>query len=167
MHHGTNKEKLIKECSETDSFAELSRLAVAELRKFPDGAEVVCGPISTGGRGDISINFKVFGATIAKLQKQGRPIFSQVPYEERIFSFRKRWQDSDPSRAGQYYMPILDEFYRPLFETKLIRKGWFIPGWESSFGARWERDKLIEVKADIVDLPTEWVDDILRTDQQS
>ena len=160
MHHETDREWLMGECAKADSFAGLVPLAIAELRKFPDGGEVVCGPISTGGRG-LESNFQIFSHTIKILQQQGRPIFSQVSYEERIFFFRRRWQESDPARAGQYYMPILEEFYHPIIQTGLIRKGWFIPGWESSFGARWEREQLIAMKADIRDLSEEWINNIL------
>ena len=107
----------------------------------------------------MEVNFTIFSGAINALQQQGRPIFSQIPYEERIFFFRKRWQESDPAHAGQYYMPILLEFYHPIIQTGLIRKGWFIPGWESSFGARWERERLVEMKAEICDLTDEWVAD--------
>jgi len=84
-----------------------------------------------------------------------------VPYEERILFFRKRWQDSDPENVGKYYMPILEEFYLPIFKEKLIKKAWFIPGWESSQGARWEREKLAEFGAEIVDLTNEEIDAFL------
>ncbi len=159
MHHKTDREWLIGECTKADSFAELTPLAIAELHKFSDGAEVICGPISTGGRGNAEANFAIFSGAINALQQQGRPIFSQIPYEERIFFFRKRWQDSDPSHAGQYYRPILLEFYGPLIRSGRIRKGWFIPGWERSVGAQWERRELIEMKAEICYLTDEWVAD--------
>ncbi|HEX8591422.1 MAG TPA: hypothetical protein VF696_01580 [Candidatus Paceibacterota bacterium] len=165
MHHATDKSWLEAECVKADSFAELVPLALAELKKFPTGAETVCGPISTGGRGSIEENFRVFGATITALTEQGRPIFSQVPYEERIFFFRKRWQDEGPSRAGAYYMPILEEFYHPLLTSGLIRRAWFIPGWESSYGARWERDELTKAGAEIVDLTDEQVDEFLSSER--
>ena len=159
MHHSTDMQWLMRKCAQASSFTELVPLAIAELYKFADGAEVVCGPISTGGRG-LETNFQIFSNTIKVLQQEGKPIFSQIPYEERIFFFRQRWQESDPSRAGQYYMPILEEFYHPIIQTGLIRKGWFIPGWESSFGARWEREQLIGMQAEICDLSEEWVDSI-------
>lgn len=161
MHHETDMHWFIRECAKADSFAELLPIAIAELRKFPAGGEVVCGPISTGGRGSFEANFKVFGGTIKTLLREGRPMFSQVPYEERIMFFKKRWQEADPSRTGQYYIPILEEFYLPIFQTGLIKKGWFIPGWESSFGARWERKTLAEHGAEIHDLTADWVDHML------
>lgn len=162
MHHDSDTESLIRECAKTTSLAELAQIAIAELHKFPNGSEIVFGPISTGGRGSVEENLRIFDATIKTLQRE-RPIFSQIPYEGQISLFRKRWQESDPSRAGQYYMPILEEFYYPLIQTRLIKRGWFIPGWNSSFGARWERERLEEVNADICDLANEWIDKILIT----
>lgn len=162
MHHDTDFISFSASCSRTDSFAELIPLALEELKKFSDGAEIVCGPISTGGRGNIDENVRVFSLTIRALQAEGRPIFSQIPYEERIFFFRKRWQDSDPANNGKYYLPILEEFYRPIMEAGRIRKAWFIPGWESSFGARWERERLTENGAEIQDLSEEWIEELLK-----
>ncbi|MFZ1987777.1 MAG: hypothetical protein WAV21_01950 [Minisyncoccia bacterium] len=160
MHHETDFKWLAAECAKTDSFAELVSLALVQLRKFPNGAGVVCGPISTGGRG-VEQNLKIFSGSIEALKLQNFDIFSQIPYEEKIFAFRRRWQDADPSRAGQYYMPILEEFYHPLFHTGLIKKAWFIPGWESSFGATWEREQLTSLGAEIIDLDENWVEKIL------
>lgn len=161
MHHQTNEEEFTKECSKTNSFSELVPLAMAELKKYTDGVEVVCGPISTGGRGTPEANLKVFEATIKGLQAEGRPLFNQMPYEERIFFFRKQWQESAPENAGKYYTPILEEFYRPIFEAGLVKKAWFIPGWESSQGARWERELLTKVGAEIIDLTDEQIDGFL------
>jgi hypothetical protein len=161
MHHETDIEWLLRECKNADSFAELVPIAIDELKKFADGAEVVCGPITTGGRGSIEANLAVFNGSIRALQQEGRPVFNQVPYEERFFFFKKRWLAADPTRAGQYYMPILEEFYLPIFQTGLIKRGWFIPGWESSFGTRWERKTLPEHGAEIHDLTTDWIDRIL------
>ncbi len=165
MHHETDAEWHRLECLCADSFAELVAIAINELHKFPTGCELVCGPITTGGRGSVAENIAVFNATIQALQAQGRPIFSQLPYEERIFFFRKRWLDADPLRKGQYYMPILEDFYHPLIKTGHIKKGWFIPGWESSLGATWERQHLTETAVEVCDLSSDWVDEVLRSAQ--
>lgn len=158
MHPDTTIEWLMHECSKTNSFQELVSIALAELNKFPDGAEIVCGPISTGGRGNVDLNLRIFAASIIALQQQGRPMFSQIPYEGKIFHFRNRWYGEDPANAGRYYMPILNEFYLPIFATGRIKKAWFIPGWESSFGSRWEREQLSRHGAEINDLADQWID---------
>jgi hypothetical protein len=161
VHHKTDIDWLKAECARTESLTELGLLAISELRKFPEGSEIVSGPISTGGRGSIETNLKVFSETIVLLQKNGRPIFNQMPYEDQIFLFRKRWWEGDPARTGKYYMPILEDFYLPIFEQRMLNKAWFIPGWESSFGARWERERLVEIGVEICDLDNKWVDELL------
>lgn len=161
MHHATDPAWLAQECAKANSFAELVPIAMSELHKYAHGVEVVCGPISTGGRGSIDANIAVFTATIAGLREHGRPVFNPVPYEDRIFFFKKRWYESSPENAGKYYMPILEEFYLPLIQTGRIKRGWFIPGWESSFGAQWERQQLTDAGAEIFDITNEWIDHAL------
>ena len=161
MHDKTDLQLFQEKCARADSLQKLYTLAVGESLKFSDGCGIVFGPISTGGRGKIEENIRVFEATIRALQQQGMPIFSQIPYEDQISLLCRQWRDSDPSRAGKYYMPVLDEFYGPLIQTGLIKQSWFIPGWESSYGAKWERKRLEVIGADIHDLSSEWIDKIL------
>ena len=113
MHDKTDLQLFQEKCARADSLQKLYTLAVGESLKFSDGCGIVCGPISTGGRGKIEENIRVFEATIRALQQQGMPIFSQIPYEDQISLLCRQWRDSDPSRAGKYYMPVLDEFYGP------------------------------------------------------
>lgn len=161
MHYGTDVVQFMEKCAAADDFPALLEFALPELYKYKEtGCEIVCGPISTGGRG-VEANMEIFSATIRTLLADGQPIFSQAPYEERIFFFRKRWQESDPANAGKYYERILHDFYLPLFETRIIRRGWFLPGWKSSRGATWERGKLREFGAECTDLDEKWVDRML------
>lgn len=161
MHPSTDLAALLERCSAADSFAELLPIALEELHKFPEGCGGVCGPISTGGYGNPEKNLRAFAATIKEMLRLGNPVFSQAPYEERIFAFRKRWQDADSANAGQYYRPILDDFYLPLFETGLVKQAWFIPGWRSSQGAVWEHQQLKRLGADIKYLSEGWLNGIL------
>ncbi len=163
MHHDTDIAVLRDACANAGSFAALVPIALAELRKFADGADMVCGPISTGGRGSIEANIQVFNATIAALQSEGRPVFNQVPYEEQILRLRTAWQNSSPENAGKYCMPLLNDFYLPIFKSGHFKQGWFIPGWTSSYGASWERRQLSHLGIAITDLTDEWIDRALET----
>ena len=166
MHYETDQEEFIrKECAAARSFSELAEVAIRELRKFPAGCEIVCGPISTGGRGSLEANFRVFEASVARLLRESRPIFSQIPYEERIVYLRNQWLAEDPAREGQYCMPILTELYLPLIKRRIIKRAWFIPGWQSSFGTKWEREQLTLHGVEITDLTDEWVDEALANTQ--
>ncbi len=157
MHHDTDVDWLLERCSEATSFTGLLTIAKIELCKFPKGAEIVCGPMSTGGVGSLEENMRVFENTIKTLMQQAAPVFNQIPYQDKMVSLVEEWSAADGSRAGKYCMPILEEFYSPLFETGFIKKAWFIPGWESSIGATWERKKLSSVGVRIYDLGDSWI----------
>ncbi len=108
---------------------------------------MVCGPISTGGLGPIPANLERFHLAITTLTEAGYPIFTQMPYEEALHRIRD--QSVGP---GVYDNQLLEEFYLPLFESGKVEKMFFIPGWESSFGARWERGHAQRLGIEIFDL---------------
>lgn len=147
MHPATDITWLKVECEKATSFEELVVVALGELKKFKDGAELVCGPITTGGQGSVEANLAVFNKVIDHFVRVDRPIFSQMPYEGKIFLLRREWINKDPNRANEYYHGILERFYLPLIESGLIRTAWFIEGWESSVGAKWEHKQLRMVGA--------------------
>ena len=133
------------------SFEELADIAIKDLRAHgPSG--IVCGPITTGGTGHQVLNLEVFNALIRGLQSQGEHIFTQIPYEFGLRHLVREWEERGNSG---YCMPILEVFYARLFESGLIKKAWFIPGWQSSFGAQYERKKLGAEGASIIDLSRE------------
>lgn len=135
-----------------DSFGALAEVALERLRAVgPSG--VVCGPITTGGTGHQILNLEVFNATINGLQRRGERMFTQIPYEFGLRRLAHAWEETEGNTG--YCMPILDEFYTRLFESGLITRGWFIPGWSSSFGSQYERKKLSSQKAIVSDLSQE------------
>ena len=138
-----------------DSFEELSEIGVAKLHEIGTEVGIVCGPLSTGGLGNALDNFNVFKATIEELGRQGHTIFNQMPFESSLGRLRQRWEAEQEGVVG-YCMPILTHFYAPLFGTGRITKSFFIPRWESSFGARWEHEKMLEHTIEIIYLPADW-----------
>ena len=72
--------------------------------------------------------------------------FSQIPFEEALWRVQALLAETNPAvypkGAGN---PLLELFYRPLFESGLIGSMYFIKGWESSDGARWEHDLAVEL----------------------
>lgn len=123
---------------EADTFEALAEIAVKNLNNGR-GLSVVCGPITTGGTGNQTYNFDLFGAAVRGLERRGKQLFNQAPYEFGLRRLAHKWKAEDNSG---YCMPILTIFYARVFESGAITEGWFIPGWKSSFGARWEREKL-------------------------
>ena len=61
-----------------------------------------------------------------------------------------------PDKKG-YPTAIIEDFYIPVFSTRRIKKGLVLPGWEESFGARWEYQILQNLKIPIGHFPTEWL----------
>ncbi len=152
MHVQTDSHELARRCAQARTFTELAAIAVHELHQFPGSMHIVCGPITTGGLGSFEANFLRFNEVINDLLAKGYPVFSQIPYEDAIIRLRDEWVAADPRRAGTYCMPILLEFYASLFDSNKIGHAWFIRGWESSHGARWERERLSTIGVKIIDL---------------
>ena len=124
----------------------MSDIAVRVLARMPAPVGEVCGPISNGGVGSIKGNLDVFRHTIYALSEAGHTIFDQMPFEEYVHRLI-----SDEYNAGTKH-DLLEGFYAPLFEAENMQKLYFIPGWESSNGARWERKRGEQLGLEIIDL---------------
>jgi hypothetical protein len=125
------------------SFSEMTEIALRIMRNMPRGIHVVSGPVSTGGFGNVEDNMKAFEMTVEDLHEKGINVLSWAPFEEVIRVLLKEWRKANPG-AG-YCMPILKDFYLPLFESGLIMDVHFIFGWESSFGSRWEHGQCVRL----------------------
>ena len=126
----------LKEIREAKSYGELLFVAVEVLQtmreeSFLKPIVMLCGPISTGGRGSRSANLEIFSRAIERASADGLFIFSQIPFEDDM----GRIYQSDPSLQG---LRLLEEFYRPIFELGFVNLLCFLPGWENSVGATWE-----------------------------
>ncbi len=146
-----------------DSFEELAHTALTNLRGEKD-LSIVCGPITTGGTGNQMYNFEVFNAAVRGLERRGRRLFNQIPYEYGLRKLAHEWEKT--GNTG-YCMPILTIFYARIFESGAIAEGWFIPGWKSSFGACFEREKLMKEKCVIHDLTRADIQEFLNTEYPS
>lgn len=133
-----------------ESFSELADLAIGIISRFSVPASMVSGPISTGGRGTLERNLEAFGLTIVALQDDGYPVFSQMPLEARLIYLCQKWRAENPG-AG-YCMSVLTDFYGPVFRSGKVDRMFFRPDWQSSFGARWERETVSGLGFFIVDL---------------
>ena len=143
-----------------DSFEELAGHAVTKLTELGRHVAVVCGPISTGGTEHQTYNFQIFNAAVHGIAAWGVATFDQTPYE---FGLRKLGIAWEAAGNTGYCMPILEVFYARLFDSGLVATGWFIPGWQSSIGARWERRKFQSNGIPIVDLNASHIEHFLRS----
>ncbi len=134
------------------TYKELAEVALAQLKRiraaFPSPPGIVCGPISNGGLGSKEANIAHFEKVVQFMIKRKKGnFFSQIPFEEALWRVQDLRAEQEPGvvhpkGAGN---PLLEEFYRPIFESGLIDAAFFIEGWESSDGARWEHDLCVEL----------------------
>ena len=131
-----------KDLEQVASFAHLADIALRVVARILPPVGQVCGPITTGGHGDIEKNMNVFVATINRLEEQGLNIFNQVPFQQLM----RRLKATHPN--GE--IAILEQFYGPLFRSGFITTLYFIPGWETSFGAKWEHGQAQHLGLEVV-----------------
>lgn len=143
------------------TFADLAEIASAEVRAFNGKAEMVCGPITTGGAGNTVSNLLHFNYAIELLQHAGRPVWSQMPYEAGLSDLEHTWRLENPS-AG-YCDLILTEFYAVFLNAENFKRAWFLPdtkyfpGWKSSKGAIWEWNRFNGLGIETRELPEDWL----------
>ncbi len=117
------------------SYQELSEIALQMLTRIrlvlPKDVPIlqVCGPITSGGAfltnstDPLKDNFRTFQAYINLLVTQARPCWSQIPFEARIQKVKQEDPDAD----------LMQEFYAPIFRSRLIRPI-FMQNWHESKG---------------------------------
>jgi hypothetical protein len=128
------------------TFEEMVDIAYKILDRMPADVGMVCGPITSGGLGSVEANIAEFGRRITALQENGKVIFDQMPFEADMQRIKKT-PYYDPTRDH-----LLETFYIPIFNHPKIKTFYFIPGWEASYGARWERNLVTKLGKVIVDL---------------
>lgn len=116
------------------TFKEIGQIATKAIKKMPNNLAQVCGPITTGGT-TIQENQEKLTKTINKLIQQGKKIYDQRPLENAIFKVREQ--------LAKNYNPqeLLEQIFKPLFETGKITTTYFIEGWKTSTGAKWEHEQ--------------------------
>lgn len=137
------------------NFPDLAVIAIGVLGRMKNaGHQIVqiCGPYSTGGLGTKELNAKRFDEAREAAEARGYAVFNQIPFEDAI----QRIVATYNLPAGEYCYDILHVFYRTIFESTHITKFLFIPGWESSTGARWERDEAQRLGIVSEDIPLDW-----------
>ncbi len=123
---------LIEKLKEVKDYNELLQVALWYVQENKLDT-MVLGPIFAHGSSEIANNIEKFEGVILKLEQEGVKVFSQIPFldinlaqETKIHHFED---------AKKFY-----EFYFPLFRSGLIKKAYFLPGWELSYGATSEHE---------------------------
>jgi hypothetical protein len=125
-------EEVIREVECATTMSDLTKIAKSIIEKMRTPIVQVCGPISSGGKGNVTDNLFTFSKAIAQLQTEGHSVFDQMPFEKNLHRIIKGMIYEDAQHA------ILHEFYEPIFDTGKIKTLYFLPDWKSSNGARWE-----------------------------
>ncbi len=129
------KEEDFEGVKQAKDFKELYVIAEKILKIMPHPIVQVCGPIGTGGLGNVEDNLKAFDKTIRYLQAKGLNVFDQMPFEwpMQVMKFNLL--------EGVYPESILTDFYMPIFESGLVSEFYFMPNWQTSRGAKWEHEE--------------------------
>lgn len=101
-----------------------------------------CGPISTGGLGNAEENIECLESFIIDSIKMGIPVFNQLKYENDFNTIL--------GPMIGYDHDLLEYFYRPIFESGLIKYLIFLPNWETSYGCKWEMDLALKLGIQII-----------------
>lgn len=141
--------EVLERINASKDFSEAAGIAIDILKKIPQPIAQVCGPITTGGKGSIKENTTVIENTVKKLSKQGINICNQTKFNTPIRRFRaeSKLNDIDSNTL------VLEKFHKPILDSGLIKKFYFVHGWESSTGSRWERAQAKKLGIEIIDLP--------------
>jgi hypothetical protein len=128
------------------SYHDLKEIALDVLSRFPRQAMQVCGPISTGGKGNRDANIREIADAVQVLSLHYL-VFDQTPFEGPMLRLKQ---------GNGYNQRVLDEFYLPVFESGHIDTFTFLPDWQTSTGARWENAQAERLKIERWYLPHLW-----------
>ena len=148
-------EEKLKLLAKAKSFEKVADIAISVLASMPTNEKIseLCGPITTGGFGDSKKNLLLFERCVLELRIQEFNPFDVSPMENKIKELEKDWRAK--GNEG-YCLPILETVYGNIFRSGFIKRAFFLPNWESSFGARWERKTLTELGIKIYNFPEIW-----------
>lgn len=121
-----------EELARAQDFKDMLPVAMRVIKRMSGPIGQVCGPISSGGEG-IEINIIRFHQTIHKLQKDGKNIFDQMPFEAAVKRIK-----AVVCPNGEYPEKLLTEFYLPIFKSGYIKYLYFRPKWHTSRGSLFE-----------------------------
>ncbi|MBI4268420.1 DUF4406 domain-containing protein [Candidatus Uhrbacteria bacterium] len=135
----------------SQTFQDLLAIALRILERMPRPLVQVSGPITTGGTGSEEANSLRIHETRKALQDSGHHVFDYMIFQESLMRLR------DACCTERYCMELMEIFFRGIFESGHISKVFFLPDWESSIGARWERQVVSEQGLEIIDIPSEGI----------
>lgn len=128
------------------SFHELLEIGMTLAKRLPPPVIQLSGPMTTGGLGTLELNVQFMRTATQSLIDQGHAVFDILVFHDTIM--RLLAMRDDPS----YPYELMEIFFRGMFASGHIHAVYFLPGWETSVGSRWERDCVTQLGLAIVDL---------------
>jgi len=127
-------------------FEDLGQVAIRVLSRMEKNGLIVqiCGPITTGGLGSHKLNLARFQIAIETLKADGYNVFDQMPFQSFMIKLLK---------LGHSGRALLEDFYGSIFASSLIKFLFFLPLWETSIGAKWERQRVLMYRLPFADYP--------------
>ena len=161
LEHWTEQDhRLAASCK---NVGDLAHLGIALLRELSSKGAIaqLCGPMSTGGLGSRSANLSVFSQCIHISREQGLLVFNQLPFQGALHQLTADFSPEEKATT------ILECFWRPVFEAQIVSAAYFLPTWDTSRGAIWER-KLVQVlpRIQLKDFPEKWYLEALRRHEE-
>jgi len=132
----------------TEVFRELAVEAIEDLKKLPQPVVRVFGPLTTGGFG-YEENAKRFLRSEAVLRAKGYTVFDYSKYEKTISKIY------EPS----LHTDVMEYFHKPIIEADIIKEVFFLPKWEESKGATYERNLCEKLGITISEFPEAWFEE--------
>lgn len=140
--------KDMEELEKVETYEKMFLIALRILERMPQPITQICGPITTGGNSSKEENVKEFNKAIFFFSERGEMVFDQIPFQNTMERLSKE--------VNGYDERILIKFYLPLFQSGKVKTFKFLPGWQSSKGAKWEHKTIKQLKYKIIHLEPEW-----------
>lgn len=140
------------------SFDALAKIALGSLDRMRQEHPIIiqiCGPMSTGGLGNLEANMARFDRAIQIAEARGVSVFNQVHFQEAIIRICE-WKPGEPYPIG-----LLEDFYGQIFAAGHIDKGVFLPNWRTSIGSRWEWKRFRKLQIPVESYPKEWLQELI------
>ena len=138
-----------------NSFKELYIIAEAILKKMPERTVGVCDPLSTS---HVQDNLVIFNKTIEALLDKGIAVFNEIPFEEKITELKEQWFVENKESDKKHCAPLIEDFFKPLLESKKITKLILLPNWQDKYLSYWEDSYAVRHNIPTVALPLDWTD---------
>ena len=144
----------IERAKTANDFKLLGDLVCEVAAKMPKPLFMVSGPMTTGGLGSYSKNILLFQHAIDEAAQAGIHVFNQTMLEEHLQRLVREWYTCNPD--SKYCSHVLTDVYETLLASGHLQGLYFMPDWNTSYGASWEREAAQRLNVAVQEYPTEW-----------